>query len=294
MLRCLGQRQLDKERCPEAAVPVSKARPLASCRASVVQWKVNRHAKASPFGRGVTEGDGEGKPGRKEPLRSDGQALCQSDTIAVPELFVSGLALSVSSQAPRQGRVAAPSVCFAAARILLAAAPTAPPCFRHWRRSSPLPQRGSPWHVGQLSSGRAKHNISEAAVLRCLGQRQLDKERCPEAAVPVSKARPLASCRASVVQWKVNRHAKASPFGRGVTEGDGEGKPGRKEPLRSDGQALCQSDTIAVPELFVSGLALSVGLAPASSPKGGAIGMSVSFRLDERSTISRKQQCSAV
>ena len=172
-------------------------------------------AKASPFGRGVTEGDGEGKPGRKEPLRSDGQALCQSDTIAVPELFVSGLALSVSSQAPRQGRVAAPSVCFAVARILLAAAPTAPPCFRHWRRSSPLPQRGSPWHVGQLSSGRAKHNISETAVLRCLGQRQLDKERCPEAAVPVSKARPLASCRASGVQWKVNRPAKASPFGRG-------------------------------------------------------------------------------
>ena len=41
-------------------------------------------------------------------------------------------------------RVAAPSVCFAAARILLAAAPTAPPCFRHWRRSSPLPLVGEP------------------------------------------------------------------------------------------------------------------------------------------------------
>ena len=123
----------------------------------------------------------------------------------------SSLALSVSSQAPRQ-----------------------------------LPQRGSHWHVGQLSSGRAKHNISEAAVLRCPGQRQLDKERCPEAAAPASKARPLASCRASVVQWKVTRPAKASPFGRGVTEGDGEGKPGTKEPLRSDGQAFCQSDTIAV------------------------------------------------
>ena len=157
-------------------------------------------AKASPFGRGGTEGDGEGKPGTKEPLRSDGQAFCQSDTIAVSELFGSGLALSVSSQAPRQGRVAAPSVCFAAARILLAAAPTAPPCFRHWRRSSPLPQRGSPWHVGQLSSGRAKHNISETVVLRCPGQRQLDKVRCPEAAVPVSKARPFAPYRASVVQ----------------------------------------------------------------------------------------------
>jgi len=174
-------------------------------------------AKASPFGRGVCAADGEGKPGRKEPLRSDGQALCQSDAIAVPELFVSGLALSVSSQAPRQGRVAAPSICFAAARILLAAAPTAPPCFRHWRRSSPLPQRGSHWHVGQLSSGRAKHNISEAAVLRCLGQRQLDKERCPEAAAPASKARPFTPYRASGVQWKPDRHARGSPSGGAVT-----------------------------------------------------------------------------
>ena len=136
--------------------------------------------KPLPLGEvALRSNDGEGKPGTKEPLRSDGQALCQSDTIAVQELFGSGLALSVSSQAPRQ-----------------------------------LPQRGSHWHVGQLSSGRAKHNISEAAVLRCLGQRQLDKERCPEAAVPVSKARPFTSCRASVVQWKVTRPAKGSPSGR--------------------------------------------------------------------------------
>ena len=35
-------------------------------------------------------------------------------------------------------RVVAPSVCYAVACILLAAAPTAPPCFRHWRRSSLL------------------------------------------------------------------------------------------------------------------------------------------------------------
>ena len=60
-----------------------------------------------------------------------------------------------------------------------------------------LPQRGSHWHVGQLSSGRAKHDVPETVVLRCLGQRQLDKERCPEAAVPVSKARPFAPYRAS-------------------------------------------------------------------------------------------------
>ena len=35
-------------------------------------------------------------------------------------------------------RVAAPSGCFAVACILLAAAPTAPSCFRRWRWSSPL------------------------------------------------------------------------------------------------------------------------------------------------------------
>ena len=35
-------------------------------------------------------------------------------------------------------RVAAPSVCRAVACILLAAAPTASPCFRRWRRSAPL------------------------------------------------------------------------------------------------------------------------------------------------------------
>ena len=86
--------------------------------------------------------DGEGKPGRKEPLRSDGQALCQSDTIAVQELFGSGLALSVSLRSTRPGcgsQHPPRSAC-----VLLAAAPTAPPCFRHWRRSSPLPLVGEP------------------------------------------------------------------------------------------------------------------------------------------------------
>ena len=66
------------------------------------------------------------------------------------------------------------------------------------------------------------------------------------------------------------RRAKASPFGRGVTEGDGEGKPGRKEPLRSDGQAFCQSDTIAVSGIrrqHPSPLSLT---SFASSPKGRA------------------------
>ncbi len=57
-----------------------------------------------------------------------------------PQITVSILALSVTFG--DTARVAAPCVCFAVARILLAAAPTAPPCFRRWRRSSPLLPEG--------------------------------------------------------------------------------------------------------------------------------------------------------
>ena len=48
-----------------------------------------------------------------------------------------------------------------------------------------LPQGGSLWRVGQLSSGRAKHDVPETAVLRCLGQRQLDKERLSRSCCPL-------------------------------------------------------------------------------------------------------------
>ena len=50
--------------------------------------------------------------------------------------------LSVSLRSPRPGcgsQHPPRSAC-----VLLAAAPTAPPCFRHWRRSSPLPLVGEP------------------------------------------------------------------------------------------------------------------------------------------------------
>ena len=121
-----------------------------------------RLAKASPFGRGVTEGDGEGKDAAKQLLHSDSIALTKNLLIAAQKLFCPGLALS---GATRQ-----------------------------------LSQRESPWHVGQVYAGRAKHDVSGTVVLRCLGSRQLDKVRCPEAAGLCSKAHPFASCRASVVQ----------------------------------------------------------------------------------------------
>ena len=85
---------------------------------------------------------------------------------------------------------------------------------------------------------------------------------------------------------------KPLPLGEvALRSNDGEGKPGTKEPLRSDGQALYQSDTIAVSVILgqrPSPLSL-VALLLASSPKGGAIGMSASFRLDAESPTGRKR-----
>ena len=63
---------------------------------------------------------------------------------------------------------------------------------------------------------------------------------------------------------------KPLPLGEVAPKVTERASPARKSRRRSDGQVLCQSDTIAVSELFGSGLALSVGLAPASSPKGRA------------------------
>ena len=131
-----------------------------------------------------------------------------------------------------------------------------------------LSQRESPWHVGQVYAGRAKHDVPGTVVLRCLGSRQLDKERCPEAAGPVSEARAFAPYRASGVQLRVARPAKASPFGRGVTEGDGEGKDAAKQLLHSDSIALTKNLLIAAQKLFCPGLALSVSLRSPALPEG--------------------------
>ena len=82
----------------------------------------------------------------KPPLcRGGGSASALTERLS-PAAAHGQASLRTTSQSHfvRQGRVAAPSVCCAAARIPLAAAPTAPPCFRRWRRSSPLPIVGEP------------------------------------------------------------------------------------------------------------------------------------------------------
>ena len=123
-------------------------------------------------------------------------------------------------------------------------------------------------------AGRAKHDVSGTVVLRCLGSRQLDKVRCPEAAALCSKARPFAPCRASGGQAKVARPAKGSPSG-----GAGE----RSETERAS--RLSQSRCTAISRLFVRAIlsqcksCLSASLPSpsllrnATSPKGRGLGI---------------------
>ena len=110
-----------------------------------------RLLKASPFGRGgiaqaMTERASPSPESRHAAIsRFFGRAMLSL------RLYILASILALSVTFGDTARVAAPSVCFAAARILLAAAPTAPPCFRHWRRSSPLLPKGEP--KGTLSVG---------------------------------------------------------------------------------------------------------------------------------------------
>ena len=81
-----------------------------------------------------------GSPTRGAGERSETERLDEGEPDREPLLDSTSPSLLRNATA----RVAAPSVCCAVARILLAAAPTATPCFRRWRRSSPLPPEGEP------------------------------------------------------------------------------------------------------------------------------------------------------
>ena len=116
--------------------------------------------KPLPLGEvALRSNDGEGKPVSQKYLHSDKHWLLSERCYRCAFCFTIA-SLPSQSRSARRGRVAAPSVCFAVACILLAAAPTAPPCFRRWRRSSPLPQRGSHWRAGPLSADRWKLNMA--------------------------------------------------------------------------------------------------------------------------------------
>ena len=73
-----------------------RPRPLRRFRASSPKGRASGEEikfvvlpRPLPLGEvALRSNDGEGKPGTKEPLRSDGQALCQSAAVAVPVLYL--------------------------------------------------------------------------------------------------------------------------------------------------------------------------------------------------------------
>ena len=109
--------------------------------------------------------DGEGKPVSQKYLHSDKHWLLSERCYRCAFCFTIA-SLPSQSRSARRGRVAAPSVCCAVACILLAAAPTAPPCFRRWRRSSPLPPKGEPWAERPVLCTNTPKTLSERGGLR--------------------------------------------------------------------------------------------------------------------------------
>ena len=107
---------------------------------------------------------------------------------------------------------------------------------------------------------------------------------CPEAAVPVSKARPFAPYRASGVQTKADRPANGSPFGRaGAKRLRGQAR--RERTAHAAISRLFVRAMLSLrPQITVSILALSVTFGD-SSPKGGASGVPVRPTRDEQSLI---------
>ena len=103
---------------------------------------------------------------------------------------------------------------------------------------------------------------------------------CPEAAVPVSKARPFAPYRASGVQSKVARPAKGSPFGRAGAER----LRGQARRERTAHAAISRLFVRAMlsprPRITVSILALSVTFGD-TSPRGRGFSASASLSCNQ-------------
>ena len=110
-----------------------------------------------------------------------------------------------------------------------------------------LPQRGSPWHVGQVPAGRAKYDVPETVVLRCLGQQQLDKVRLSRSRCPRKQGPPF--CAISDLRRPVESGPACQwlPLWGSWREAPERASPARKDRPCSDKQALCQSDAIAAP-----------------------------------------------
>ena len=113
------------------------------------------------------------------------------------------------------------------------------------------------WHIIKVIKVEANESIGSPKR----------KDPLPELQSPKGGFLRLPACQ-SLSLWE-RWHCEA------MTE---RASPAGKSRRRSDRQALCQSDTIAVSELFGSSLALSVSLRSPAPPKGEP--------LTERATVN--------
>ena len=107
-------------------------------------------------------------------------------------------------------RVAAPSVCFAVACILLAAASTAPPCFRRWRWSSPLLPKGEAFALSPYTKRGPDKNVRPS----------LRSVLIP----PWSRALPQLPALQPVLRALLLRGQQASPRASGDTDRPSAGR----------------------------------------------------------------------
>ena len=160
-------------------------------------------------------------PARKSRGRGDRQALCQSDTIAAQSCLAAAL--------PSQSGLRPP------------APPKGEP-LAEWKTLNwegklcglPKPPLGRGGGSASALTERLSPATAHGQALLCTTS-QSASQTAPLVGEPLAKPFTLPGL------------PKPLPLGEvALRSNDGEGKPGTKEPLRSDGQALCQSDTIAV------------------------------------------------
>ena len=120
-----------------------------------------------------------------EPPHSDRHFLCQRDIITTA-VFSAACLPSPSSQAMPLPGLRHPASAALRLRLVLAAAPTMTPCFRHWRRSSLLPL------VGEPLAGRAALSWTLEAQYgakgRALLQRAAASGQCNFVKLPLTAA----------------------------------------------------------------------------------------------------------
>ena len=100
-----------------------------------------------------------------------------------------------------------------------------------------LPQRGSLWQAGSLSTGRLRLDRTQEGGPCLRGQRLLDNAPCQAVAGLGSGALLLPRYCASLVQTKADRHAKGSPFGATATTA---ASGGNREELLGQRPAGCE------------------------------------------------------